>query len=41
MNYLLGQIQEEKDQEKFLALVRELNDLLEHKNKRLGPQEGG
>jgi hypothetical protein len=35
MRKLCEQITVEKDQDKFLELVTELNDLLEQKNKRL------
>jgi hypothetical protein len=36
---LIEQIKVEKDQNKFIALVRELNDLLDRKEKRLEPKE--
>jgi len=35
MQLLCKQIEVEKSQEKFLALVKQLNDLLEGKNERL------
>lgn len=39
MNQLCILIQDEKDHHEFLNLVRELNDLLERKEYRLGPRE--
>jgi hypothetical protein len=38
MNELCRQIQVEQDQKKFIALVQELNDLLEQKEHRLEKQ---
>jgi hypothetical protein len=37
MERLTKQINEEKDHDRFLLLVQELNDLLESKGKRLEP----
>jgi hypothetical protein len=37
MNQLCAQIKTEKDPQKFDALVRELNDLLEQKHERIHP----
>ncbi len=37
---LIEQINVEMDQEKFINLVRELNDILERKEKRLEPKDG-
>ncbi len=36
MNRLCKQIQDEKDQKKFTALIEELNQLLAKKDERLG-----
>jgi hypothetical protein len=35
MDWLCRRIQEETDHAKFIALVRELNDLLEHKGRQI------
>lgn len=39
MAILCERIAKEQDRDKFTALVRELNDLLEAKNRRLAPKE--
>jgi len=38
MNWLCNRIQNEKDPEKFDALVQELNELLEQKHSRIHPE---
>ncbi|HEX3822111.1 MAG TPA: hypothetical protein VHW45_17405 [Candidatus Sulfotelmatobacter sp.] len=38
MNTLCGKIATEQNPEKFDALVKELNDLLEHKHERIHPE---
>lgn len=40
MNELCRQIQVEKDQRKFAALIEELNELLAKKDERLGKTSG-
>jgi len=35
MHWLCNRIAEEKDAQKFIALIRELNDLLERKGRRI------
>jgi len=39
MSSLVARIQDEKDHSEFLSLLRELNELLERKRRRLTPPQ--